>query len=381
MSRSTFQLVCEINIFKEKQEALQPKKKISATALATEFNRLAKKADVQEELKEAFVDTAVSLWTRAFSLPEVLSLVRSCEERFGVTSQFEGISKLQMLLSKSGDAENIAWTFALIEDSYTHGMIAKEGLGSREINGTAPGRGGKGIVDEALFKKEFLTWIREEWLGSQPWPLPVKEKMRAACAYHAIIRKMCGCPGAIGVEVADPDLTWQAGWPQSAVQGMEFILDSVYGRTHDVDMYKGMRGRKSAAEVVEGGSLKLAMDEVDEHLEKEAEEKKKEDKETLQASESAASVDAGAVEVVAEANSREDIIKTLQKAGVEETIVKTLGDLPEDDMQLLIKIKSRAKALVRTYITLIPEDTTERKLMKAISDTPAGKLRGGLKDS
>lgn len=118
---------------------------MNAASVTQEYNETAKLADSQEEICQQFVETALALWNRAFCHKEVLNAVRSCEERFGLNSPFEGISKLQGLMSKSGSPENVIWVFTSIDDSYTYGFIPKEGIPIRDILGTAPGKGGKGI--------------------------------------------------------------------------------------------------------------------------------------------------------------------------------------------------------------------------------------------
>ena len=39
--------------------------------------------------------------------------------------------------------------------------------------------------------------------------------------------------------------------------------ESVYSNLHDVDLFRGMRSRKTIAEIVESGSLRVALDEVE----------------------------------------------------------------------------------------------------------------------
>jgi hypothetical protein len=224
MTRSTFQQICEVNIFKELIEGAS-NRKMTAGAIAHEFNTSSKRADCQEEIKESFVDSAITLWNRAFSHQEVLTKIRECEELYGLSSPFEGISKLQAIVSKSGTAINIIWTFTAIADFYKYGLIAKEGLGARDLNGAAPGRGGKGVVEELVYKKDTLEWFRGEWLAEQAFDGKIKDSIRHACASHENIRLKCGCPFAVGLEVPEPDLTWQAGWPESAVKTMELVMD------------------------------------------------------------------------------------------------------------------------------------------------------------
>jgi hypothetical protein len=52
----------------------------------------------------------------------------------------------------------------------------------------------------------------------------------------------------------------------------------------------------------------------------------------------------------------------------------------EPHPEAFLKYKTKAKNLVRTYVTLVVEEQTEAKMAKVLADTPAGKMRGELKD-
>lgn len=83
----------------------------------------------------------------------------------------------------------------------------------------------RGVVDEILYKKEFLTWMREEWMSTKPFGAHIKQKLREVTNSFEMIRASCGCPSAVGVEAPEVSLSWQVGWPNSAVKTVEFLLD------------------------------------------------------------------------------------------------------------------------------------------------------------
>jgi hypothetical protein len=165
------------------------------------------------------------------------------------------------------------------------------------------------------------------------------------------------------------------------------LEDVVYGVAHDVDVLKALRNRKSVQEMTESGSVRLVLDEIEElnQQEKAALDKHKKVAETAakagSASSAPASSAAGASAVAEmEVDAAEDVVKTLERSGMDSATVTMVRELGFDEMDKLIKMKHRALARVRTYITLIPEDATENKLAKAIADTAAGKIRGCIQD-
>jgi RNase P/RNase MRP subunit p30 len=77
----------------------------------------------------------------------------------------------------------------------------------------------------------------------------------------------------------------------------------------------------------------------------------------------------------------DDVVKTLERSGLDTAAVTMVKQLGSDDMEKLIKMKRGALNRVKTYITLVPEENTENKMVKSIVETPVGKLRGCMKDT
>ena len=71
-----------------------------------------------------------------------------------------------------------------------------------------------------------------------------------------------------------------------------------------------------------------------------------------------------------------EVAAALKSAGASETVVTELAQRPDDEISKLQKFKDAANRRVRTYVTLIVEESAEAKMAKKIADTPVGKLRG-----
>ena len=137
LARTTFQEVCEICLFKQRAEATQGKALTNA-AVASAYNEAAKRAETQEELTETFVDSALSVWSRACSIPVVLQCLKQCDEDYGHRSIFNSITKLQTIVSKAKTPDNIKWSFLMLEDRFRYQMIPRSGALLSPANPTRP---------------------------------------------------------------------------------------------------------------------------------------------------------------------------------------------------------------------------------------------------
>ena len=163
LGRTAFQEICEVATMKAKWEEDQGTE-LTSHDLCVMYKEKSKRAECQEEITFSFIDSACTIWARALSIPEVLDAVRYLDDRFSHKSVFDSVTKLQTLISKAKDPDAISWTFVAIKDGFVHGLLAKDGIGLRELQGYGTGQHGKGIVDEILYKREVLAWMKTEWL-------------------------------------------------------------------------------------------------------------------------------------------------------------------------------------------------------------------------
>ena len=161
VTRTASQLICEINLYREKIEKAGGAK-ITATGLAHQYNIDASIAESQETISENFCDVAMTLWKRVFTIPEALEIIRSTDNKYGLHGPFDSLAKMQVVLQKSPNNERMVWAFASVADTFENGMLRDTGV--RVLAGTRPGDGGKGVVDEYLFKREILDWILGTWM-------------------------------------------------------------------------------------------------------------------------------------------------------------------------------------------------------------------------
>jgi hypothetical protein len=168
-----------------------------------------------------FIEKAFTIWDKALKRKDIQDVVLA-EESERQTSMFNSIYGMYALVTKSKTDDGIAWVFHSIRDGRLSGNLVVEHMSLRSLDGKVAGSGGKGLVDLVLYKKAVLSHFLTSWLPVQKIPNEIKTKIHETCIHHCAIRK------ALGFKTGTlPDLTWQAGWPASAVAILSLIEDTL----------------------------------------------------------------------------------------------------------------------------------------------------------
>ena len=75
----------------------------------------------------------------------------------------------------------------------------------------------------------------------------------------------------------------------------------------------------------------------------------------------------------------EKAVDTFKKAGiVDEEILIKVQSMEQDTVKIIASKKDDARRLVKMFVTIIVEETTEGKMLKALKETSVGKMRAGV---
>jgi len=77
--------------------------------------------------------------------------------------------------------------------------------------------------------------------------------------------------------------------------------------------------------------------------------------------------------------SKKDTLQALQATGIDGKTLDAVKEMEEDEFAIIAKCKQDAARRVKTYVTLITEESSESKMATSIAKTPAGQVRGPLK--
>jgi hypothetical protein len=253
MARDAVQRVFELAAFKAKQEARSGR--LTALQVAELYGQNGDLAPSSEPITKNMVENAISVHGVLQGVSGVQQVLQAATAKYGKQSPFNSVLKLHLISNKAKDLARqsglpapvcVQWSFAAILDITNCGFIEASEVAIRNIKGE--GNAGKGIVDILIFKYRMLRHLLDEWLNEVSLKPLVKAKLREVYQDHAHCRLFCGWPGD---NLSEVDLTWQAGWPPSALQTARLIEDVVYGREYDVALKGAVRGSKMPAEAMD----------------------------------------------------------------------------------------------------------------------------------
>ena len=213
LGRTAFQRVYEVEMFRQWKETSMGKQ--SAANLAAMYAANVQQSPGSEPLSDAFIDNALTVYNRALSIAVVKDVVTQMDSDHGHSSPFNSVYKMYAIVKRAGDASKITWCFLAIVDLVKAKLLGPADVTVRSLQGTA---NAKGLVDLLLFKatmKDFLL----EMSDKLDLPSSVKSALREHLGDHAKYRACVKeYPGS-----EPPDLSWKAGWPQSADAMLQFI--------------------------------------------------------------------------------------------------------------------------------------------------------------
>ena len=137
------------------------------------------------------------------------------EETFGKRTPWDSVYKLEHLARKAGRQQSVGtaarslWLIDLVNDLCYNRMVAAGELSVANLTGK--GRGGKGLLDLLLFKRDVLEHLLQEKMEVLGLPASAKSAIREHMSSVAAYRAAFGHRDA-----APADLTWFGALPQAA---------------------------------------------------------------------------------------------------------------------------------------------------------------------
>lgn len=210
--------LCTLCHAKEKAE-LAGGVTLTPASVASKYRDEAARAESQEELTDACVDMAISVFKRALTLPQVMKVVRLSEERYGSRTVFDSICKMQACLQKAGLPKYVEWVFTGIWDLFEHGELPG-GVSVRALQGD---RQTKSLPEILIEKYKFNEWLVKKHLPTLKISTEERVAIEACCtAGFEHFRSKCGCAfGQGGGKVVD--VSWRGGWSKCADKVMELF--------------------------------------------------------------------------------------------------------------------------------------------------------------
>jgi hypothetical protein len=244
--------------------------------------------DNSEQVNLDYIQKALALYDKAFSLPSVVQSIEKLEGICKKYSPYDSIHKLAGIVRRAKDTPVIVWVFATITDLVVSKKYHGLDFPARWLLGD-PNTGRGGAVDLFIMKHRMLEYLISTQLDTFAFPRHVKEKMREVLAIHDNYRKFLSpivksddapracddAQSACVVAEPKPDLTWRCNWSRSAIMYLSFVERCCYGDDFDTSLRTARKMGKSALDVLQYESITLAMKDVHDMQTKEQEGERK----------------------------------------------------------------------------------------------------------
>ena len=162
MARTTIQKMMEVVRFKEK------KGNIGVEKLAALYEQNLKQAADGEKLNRSYIDAAMTVHDRVFSIPKVREELFALDNSHGHNHVFDSIYKMDALVKKAKTQKNIQWVFLGIVDTFRSGILEKSAMTMANITGK--NSGGKGLADLFIAKVAIREHFLNEVLDKHNFP-------------------------------------------------------------------------------------------------------------------------------------------------------------------------------------------------------------------
>jgi hypothetical protein len=370
LARTAFQRIHEVAHFRQRKQVTWGAG-MTMKKLCDEFNTRAELAATSEPVNLDFMQKALNIYDKAFSLPKVVEAIECLEAICKKSSPYDSVHKLAGIVRKAKDTPVIEWVFATITDSVVSKKSTAGDFPVRWLLGDAGGRGG--AVDVYVLKHRMLEYLLTKQLDTLNLPSHVKEQMRHVLANHGNYRKFLN-PVVVGPhdmasdsaasaavdDVAKVDLSWRADWSRTAIMYLNFVERCCYSEDFDGSLRTASKMGKAPADVMQYESIATVITAITDMQQKEEAEQRK-----LQAG--TAAVEEASGKDSAAAGGTTGSQAAAVAGGGSESTAETAAEQ---------RLQVEAERIVSSKVTLLIEPDSQAELKSAIMSSIAGKVEG-----
>ncbi len=240
VARTAFQVVYEVNAFRERMER-KLGEGLSAKKVSQLYQDHVSQAPDSEWRTEALIDMSLSIYKRAFVNPKIVECLRWCDNEYGQNGPLNKVNKIHACVTRTKDMKRLEWLFLSIVDMVRMRFAEASEMSVRQITGG--GANGKGFGDVLIKKMELLEYLVDMWLPSIQFDAKIIAELRKHIMSHESFR-------ANYHNYPDQQpcmLAWKRGWPNSAELFLVFLDDFIYGIVLDSTTKCGVKNRKNGS--------------------------------------------------------------------------------------------------------------------------------------
>jgi hypothetical protein len=339
-------------------------KQVSASKLAKLYQANMKFASNSEVVSTSFVECAITIDKRILSIAANSAVLENCDEQFvGLKEHpFQSVYVLNAVCERVKSETKMTWVLQGLIDQFQMKFIDMGSFTHARMK--CPKQSYCMILDKKMDAKDHLLG---PWLEGLDVPPVHKSKAREVFGSFASVRKhYCALPGD-----SEPDLTYQAGWPESSTMMMSLMDDVVYNNTFDNRYKDAIKSGLTISDFLDYPSVVERLSEIKDKITAE----KGGDSNALTASEAAdaAAAAAAAVATAAGPNSTEcHGITSLPESRITKE-AKGFENLSEEDKQAWTRV---IKKNIHSNVKLLVDDGTANGLIDKIRGCPLAMVKG-----
>ena len=257
LARSDVQIAFSIKAFQTRKETTVGP--LSCGKLVELYKEQAKAAGSSNMLKEGFIDSCLSVWSKILSNERMRATILDLEDNLGKRSPFNSIYRLQSIINKAKTLEQRVWVIEGIAARIADGTIISTDITQATLTGSS--RNEKGLVDLLLIKQEILRWIEQSWMVKQSMSQEVCERVRQLSE---------GWPTYTALFGKGKDVSWMGSLSVHGSLLLRLIESMVFkSQEWDSNLRTWLRANKSLEEIVAQPALADTLQGIADHLKEE----------------------------------------------------------------------------------------------------------------
>ena len=236
--------------------------KLSSAAVAKKYAANVKYARTSTPVSDSFVDSALTIHKRIFSVPAANDVLVYADEYFTIKSEhpFSSVYVLQAIIDRCPERDGnvkLVWAMEGLLDSFLNGFINKSHLSVASLKDAR-----QSYVQVLHFKMAVRDWFLETFINEVVHLDHVKQKLKSVFSDFKSVRDNITPLSINGSPVKVIDTTYQATWPQSCAMISDLMDELCFNKDFDCRYKDAIKGRLLVQDFVDYPSVNSRLEEI-----------------------------------------------------------------------------------------------------------------------
>ena len=236
--------------------------KLSSAAVAKKYAANVKYARTSTPVSDSFVDSALTIHKRIFSVPTANDVLVYADEYFTIKSEhpFSSVYVLQAIIDRCPERDGhvkLVWAMEGLLDSFLNGFINKSHLSVASLKDAR-----QSYVQVLHFKMAVRDWFLETFINEVVHLDHVKQKLKRVFSDFKSVRDNITPLSINGSPVKVIDTTYQASWPPSCAMISDLMDELCFNKDFDCRYKDAIKGRLLVQDFVDYPSVNSRLEEI-----------------------------------------------------------------------------------------------------------------------